>query len=75
MHLSAPLGLSVNDHISREDFSLSYTSINRAVELVTQMGRGALMAKADLQVAFCMIPVHNRGLGSAWHLLARPVLH
>ena len=69
MHLSAPRGVSVNDHISKEEFSLSYTSIDKAVELVTQLGRGALMAKADLQAAFRMIPVHPEDwdrLGIYW---------
>jgi hypothetical protein len=69
MHLSASRGVSVNDHISKEEFSLSYTSIDRAVELVTQLGRGALMAKADLQAAFRMIPVHPEDwdrLGIYW---------
>lgn len=58
MHLSAPLGGSVNDGITKEDFSLHYTTIDDAVKLVLRHGRGALMCKVDLKSAFRLLPVH-----------------
>ncbi len=58
MHLSAPHGSSINDHISRDDFSLTYSSVDDAVRIVMRLGKGARMAKTDLQSAFRMVPVH-----------------
>ena len=69
MHLSAPRGTSVNDFIPKEQFSLRYTTIDDAVALVQQAGRGALMAKVDLQSAFRMVPVRKEDwelLGMQW---------
>ena len=65
MHLSAPPGSSINDHISPEDYSLHYSSVDDAVQLLTALGRGALMAKVDLKSAFRMIPVRHQD----WELL------
>ncbi len=58
MHLSAPDGISINNHISRNDFSLIYASVDDAVCILARLGKGVLMAKADLQSAFRMVPVH-----------------
>ncbi len=69
MHLSAPPGTSINDHISRDDYSLTYSSVDDAVRILSQLGRGALMAKADLRAAFRMVPVHPEDwdrLGIFW---------
>lgn len=49
MHLSAPAGSSINDHIPKDDFSLHYASVDDAVRLVLAHGPGALMAKVDLK--------------------------
>ena len=57
-HLSAPAGVSVNDFISPEDFSLHYHTIDDAISLLHRLGPGALMAKADLKSAFRLCPVH-----------------
>ncbi len=56
--LSAPLGSSVNDGISPDLCSLHYSSVEQAVSLVKSCGRGALMAKIDLQSAYRQVPVH-----------------
>ena len=45
MHLSAPAGNSINDFISKDDFSLHYTSIDDAIEILVSLGRGARLAK------------------------------
>ncbi len=70
MHLSAPVGSSINDHISREQFSLQYASVDDAIRLVLRQGPGALMAKVDLQSAFRMVPVRREDwelLGFRWN--------
>lgn len=63
--LSYPSGVSVNDFISKEKYTLSYMSIDDVVEKVQQYGKGALMAKLDLQDAYhyCLVRPED------WHLL------
>ena len=65
MHLSAPPGRSINDFIPKDDFTLSYTSVDDAVSLVKQLGPQSIMAKIDLKSAFRMCPVRKED----WHLL------
>ena len=65
------MGQSINDHISTEQikYSLQYSSIDDAVELLTALGKGALMAKVDLKSAFRVVPVHQTDselLGMSW---------
>ncbi len=67
--LSSPEGSSVNDGISADLSSLSYTSVDEVMRKVLEVGRGALMAKADIKQAYRNIPVHpeDRGLlGMQW---------
>lgn len=64
-HLSYPKGESVNDGISKEEASVSYVSFDRAVCLVRRAGRGALLAKSDIESAFRLLPVHP----DCFHLL------
>ena len=64
MHLSAPEGESINDFISRDNYTLHY-----AITYLNQLGHGALMAKVDLKAAFRMIPVAKQDwecLGIHW---------
>ena len=57
MHLSAPQGLSINDGISKDEFSLHYITVDGAVRLMHKHGKGARLAKVDRQNAFCLCPV------------------
>lgn len=57
-HLSFPEGSSVNDRIPAELCSVRYTSVDQAVSMVRSCGKGALMAKADIESAFRLLPVH-----------------
>lgn len=68
-HLSFPKGGSVNDAIDPEACSVTYTSFDAAVGWVRRYGKGALMAKADVESAFRLLPVHPdsfRLLGCHW---------
>ena len=56
--LSAPPAFSVNDGIPAERCSLDYVSVDQAARLVMKCGKGALMAKTDLQSAYRHVPVH-----------------
>ena len=64
-HLSAPAGSSVNDHIPKDAYSLHYSSVDDATQILSHLGRGAFLAKVDLQSAFRQIPVHS----DDWNLL------
>ncbi|KAL5486695.1 hypothetical protein EMCRGX_G019209 [Ephydatia muelleri] len=69
LHLSAPEGHSVNDHINKDEFSIHYSSVDDAVALLSQYGQDALMAKVDLKAAFRLIHVRAADwvhLGICW---------
>ncbi len=69
MDLSAPEGFSVNDGICKQHCSLSYVSVDTAASLVVEIGRGAVLAKVDIQSAYCMLPIHPEDrwlLGMIW---------
>ena len=57
-HLSFPPGESINDGIDREACRVTYARFDDAVGLVCQVGKGALMAKADIESAFRLLPIH-----------------
>eukprot|EP00731_Ephydatia_muelleri_P013916 Em0007g1226a len=56
--LSSPEGASVNDGIDSNLCSLKYATIDQAAELMLRLGRGALMAKVDIDQAYHRISVH-----------------
>ena len=57
MDLSAPLGSSVNDGISRELCSFHYVTVDTAAAQMYARGRGSLLAKMDIKQAYRHIPV------------------
>lgn len=57
-HLSYTRGVSVNDTIAPELWSIRYASLDHVVALIRACGHGVLMAKCDIQLAFCLLPVH-----------------
>ena len=64
--LSHPAGHSVNDGIPKDLCSLTYITVDMAIEQLVTLRKGTLMAKIDIKSAFCLMPVDptNR------HLLA-----
>ena len=69
LDLSSPEGSSVNDGISHENFSVTYTSFDQATDMVFVSGRGSYMAKIDIKHAFRLCPVHPQDyplLGIRW---------
>lgn len=56
--MSSPSGASVNDGISEALGSLSYVGIDDAAKGITDLGRGALLAKVDVRSAYRNVPVH-----------------
>ena len=68
-HLSSPEGDSVNDGISREDYSVQYISIGRAIDAIMRYGTSAQIFKLDVRSAFRIIPVRSEDwplLGISW---------
>lgn len=63
-HLSFPCGSSLNDSIDKDLGLVCYSTCNQAVELVRSFGQSALMAKADIQPAFCLLSIHPDGFNS-----------
>ena len=64
-HLSYPPGDSINDHIPKGPFCLSYVRVDNAIHILQSLGKGAFMAKPDLKSAFRLIPIHPND----WSLL------
>ncbi len=56
--LSSPTGRSVNDGIDSELCSLVYTKVDEVAAQAAVRGRGALLAKVDIEAAYRLIPVH-----------------
>ena len=56
--LSFPQGHSVNDGIDPSLCSLAYTTVDDIAAVVAQLGKGALLAKVDIESAYRLIPVH-----------------
>ena len=56
--LSAPEKHAVNSFIEKELCSLSYIAVEDVAQLALQLGKGSLIAKADVKEAFRMVPVH-----------------
>ena len=57
MDLSYPHGDSINDFIDKEEFSLRYVTVDRAVEYILELGEGCYLNKIDIENAFRIIPV------------------
>ena len=56
--LSHPKGKSVNDGIRKDLCSMSYISVDDAIQQIVTLGQGTLLAKIDIKSAFRLIPVH-----------------
>lgn len=57
-HLSFPEGLSINDGIPKEFSAVSYQTVDDAVTLIKRFGKGALLAKTDIEHGYKNIPIH-----------------
>ena len=67
--LSSPVGGSVNDGIDPDEFSLQYVRLDEIITMISLYGKGAKMAKFDVEAAYRNIPVHPSDrflLGMKW---------
>ena len=62
-HLSFPPGSSVNDFIPVKFSSVKYATVDDAINILKQLGKGCAMAKTDVRSA--ILPIHP----SDYHLL------
>ena len=65
LDLSSPRGQSVNDGISKEEFTCKYSKFDDAVSIVLHLGKGAYLGKIDIKHAFRICPV----MPEQWPLL------
>ena len=56
--LSHPAGHSVNDNIPKALCSLTYITVDDAIQAIVQSGPHTLLSKVDIKSAFRLIPVH-----------------
>jgi len=56
--LSHPTGHSINDGIPKDLCSLTYITVDTAIEHIQHLGKGTLLAKIDIKSAFRLLPVH-----------------
>ena len=52
MHLSYPPLISVNDNIDPIYTTVTYTSFDKVIQTISQVGSGAVIAKCDIKVHF-----------------------
>ena len=55
LDLSSPVGHSVNDGIPKESFSVQYMKVDDVINGIMSLGRGSLLAKFDVERAYCYI--------------------
>ena len=55
--LSSPIGSSVNDGVDSQLCSLTYASVDEAVNRIKLVGRDAMLAKFDIASAYRIVPV------------------
>ena len=69
-HLSYPkTGNSINSFISKNDYSLQYTTIDNAISAIQRLSRGTYVAQTDILSAFRLFSVHPQDwelLGMKW---------
>ena len=69
LDLSRPEHFSINNGIDPQLCSLAYPTVHDAVQQLLKLGRGALLAKIDVEQAFRNVPVHPQDhhlLGMMW---------
>lgn len=56
--LSFPRGKNVNDRVPKNLCSMTYVTVDEAIQRILKLDRGTLLAKIDTKSAFRLIPVH-----------------
>ena len=67
--LSYPFDNSVNSNILPQHKSVSYQSLSESIDQILHYGQGTLIAKADIESAYRIVPIHLTSfhlLGLSW---------
>ena len=56
--LSYPPGASINGGINSQVCTLTYVTVDAVAREAPKLGKGCLLAKADIESAYCLVPVH-----------------
>ena len=56
-NLSYPFGESVNDYIDPTFCSVEYSKLDSVIDMIQELGQGALLGKLDIQSAFNLCPI------------------
>ena len=56
--LSSPGVASVNDDVNPDEFALHYIMVDQVIRMVSKFGRGALVAKFDVEASRRNIAIH-----------------
>ena len=68
--LSFPEGRSVNSGISPDFTRVQYQTLDEALDIIVSLGSNSLIAKADIEAAYRIIPIHPDSvhlLGFTWN--------
>jgi hypothetical protein len=57
-HLSLPLGNSVNSYFDPELATVQYTSFDKVLSTISEIGRGAELARMDILSTFRLLIIH-----------------
>ena len=69
MDFSSPSDNSINDYISKDEYPLTFSKSDEAIEMLQKLGKGALMGKIDIRHAFHICSVRSEDyelLGTYW---------
>ena len=70
MHLSVPHLNNIDDGIDKESYSLHYSVIDNATQLIAMAGPGCFLSKVDINSAFHLIRTSEQaGLGASQNSL------
>ena len=64
--LSQPVNDSINEGITKEDFSVQYSGFDAATDMVHKLGRNCHMAKMDIKNAFRLLPIRPSQWPPSW---------
>lgn len=70
-NLSAPIGNSVTDFFDPALCSVSYASIDDAIDMISSLGKATLLCKMDLSSAFRQLPIHPSDFLSTGYVYTR----
>ena len=66
---------SINDGMPKDLYSLTYITVDTAINYILTLGPGTLLAKVDIKSAFRVLPLHPANCHPPGHALEQAALH